>query len=183
MSGEDFRFARESTIGIEFYILHGVVGKTHYKIQVWDCAGQDRFRSIVKSYFRGANVVLAVFDVTNRKSFEMLNTWIKETRQQIPNETIIGLLGNKIDLKFPVVSTKEAQNLIQELNCDFYLPVSAASRKNIEEAVNKSLRLVHEQNLDGIISLKQNTPPSLNLSKSKFTFAKSSRCSGSSNCI
>jgi len=183
LSGEEFRFCRNPTIGIEFNVLHGIAGvgddQTHYKIQVWDCAGQDRFRSIVKSYFRGANVVLAVFDVTNRKSFDMITTWIKEVREQTPNKVIIGILGNKVDLQ-QNVSNQEAQNLVCELDCEFYFPVSAASKRNIEEVMNKSIGLVHKQNLDGIIHLKciktGETGETFNLSNSKFLFAKS-RCS------
>ena len=164
---------REPTVGIEFYILKGLgdavtaslamndVGPdpmtfpTYYKLQIWDCAGQIRFRSIVKSYFRHANVIIAVFDVTNRESFKLTKSWIDEVKIQLGDmdNVVMGLVANKIDLP-RAVTTEEGKEQCEKLGCDFYYEVSAKTGHNLEECMNRSLRLVHEMVLSGKLVLK-----------------------------
>ena len=68
-----------STIGVDFKIKTIIVDGKTIKLQIWDTAGQERFRSITSSYYRGANCVLAVFDITYAKSYEnCINIWINE---------------------------------------------------------------------------------------------------------
>lgn len=174
LSGESFITNREPTVGIEFFMLRGVgdpvkplaallpeahdpqVHPTHYKLQVWDCAGQIRFRSIVKSYFRGAHVVLVVFDVMDRNSFETVKEWVNNVRHEFLEDTdvVIGLLGNKSDLRPREVSDQEAIRLVNELKLDFYFPVSAANNTNLDTSLSKALELVHHKVLTGGLKLQ-----------------------------
>ena len=68
------------------------------KLQIWDTAGEERFRSITKSYCKGAIAVMVVYDITSLKSFEDVDIWLKEIRQYCEDNTIIALVGNKADL-------------------------------------------------------------------------------------
>jgi Ras-related protein Rab-2A len=87
----------EMTIGVEFGSkLINIKGKL-IKLQVWDTAGQESFRSITRSYYKDAGVVLLVYDVSNLTSFISLETWFDDIKDMANNPHII-LVGNKSDL-------------------------------------------------------------------------------------
>ena len=95
---EKFQDLHLATIGLDFRL------KTIYlennkkiKVQIWDTAGQDRFLAITKNYYRGANGILLVFDVTNSSSFEHIKNWIEQIKEEASDKIIIYLIGNKID--------------------------------------------------------------------------------------
>lgn len=69
------------------------------KVQVWDTAGQERYRSITNAYYRGAEGIMIVFDLTNRESFNSIQNWIEEVTRFTGDDIIIVCLGNKSDLK------------------------------------------------------------------------------------
>ena len=69
------------------------------KVQVWDTAGQERYRSITNAYYRGAEGILIVFDVTKKESFENIENWINEVTVYTGKDVIMICLGNKNDLK------------------------------------------------------------------------------------
>jgi len=90
------------TIGVDFGNKTIVVQSKKIKIQIWDTAGQERFRSITHNYYRGADIVILIFDLTNMESFNNVNMWHKLIRDIVksdekPYKYI--LIGNKCDLK------------------------------------------------------------------------------------
>ena len=68
------------------------------RLQLWDTAGQERFRVLIPSYIKDSSVAIIVFDITNRQSFENVNKWVKDVRDERGDDAIIALVGNKIDL-------------------------------------------------------------------------------------
>lgn len=105
------------TIGIDF--KNKVVQFPQHSMEmvyrVWDTAGLPQFRSLLSSYLLGSNLVVIVFDVTNRQSFESVRNFHHPLAQTCTN-AIIALVANKIDLmKSRVVSTQEAQDLATDL--------------------------------------------------------------------
>jgi small GTP-binding protein len=68
-------------LGIDFKIKNVDIDGTKIKLQIWDTAGQERFRTITTSYFRGAQGILLVYDVTDRRSFESIRNWISQIQQ------------------------------------------------------------------------------------------------------
>lgn len=110
---------------------------------VWDTAGQERFRSISPIYYRGSHVAIIVFDLTNKQSFEMVKSWVKELRSQGPIGIPIVILANKHDLKDKEELYPDQETLIKYKNsigadC-FY--VSALSGENVDEAFTLSAKL------------------------------------------
>lgn len=93
-----FQPVHDLTIGVEFGArLVNIDGK-QIKLQIWDTAGQESFRSITRSYYRGAAGALLVYDITRRETFDHLASWLEDARQHAnPNMTIM-LIGNKADL-------------------------------------------------------------------------------------
>ncbi|MCP9261965.1 Ras-related protein Rab-39B [Dirofilaria immitis] len=93
----------DPTVGVDFY-ARMVEVKPGYrvKLQLWDTAGQEKFRSITRSYYRNSVGVIIVYDITNRLTFEHVGQWLKEAEQNVggpqPNNCVFQLIGHKADL-------------------------------------------------------------------------------------
>ncbi|ORX95905.1 ras-like GTP-binding protein RYL2 [Basidiobolus meristosporus CBS 931.73] len=87
-----------STIGASFMTTKLVVDNFKVRLQIWDTAGQERFRSMAPMYYRGANAAIIVYDITNRKSFEEIEVWLKELQKNMTEDLIIHIVGSKFDL-------------------------------------------------------------------------------------
>jgi Ras-related protein Rab-2A len=86
------------TIGVEFGSRTIDLDDKVIKLQIWDTAGQESFRSITRSYYRGACAALLVYDISRRDTFQQLNRWLDETKQNSNPNMVIMLIGNKKDL-------------------------------------------------------------------------------------
>merc|ERR1712117_640031 len=92
-----FQPVHDLTIGVEFGArMINIEGK-QVKLQIWDTAGQEAFRSITRAYYRGATGALLVYDITRRVSFEHLAQWLMDARQHAQPSMVIILIGNKCD--------------------------------------------------------------------------------------
>ena len=123
-----------ATIGIEY--KDKIINKDGYniRIQIWDTAGQERFNSITKNIYRNTNGVLFVYDVTNRKSFNSMKNWIKDT-EKIDKDIKGIILGNKIDLEEKQINSDELEELGNKMKMKF-LETSAKENINVKEAFN-----------------------------------------------
>jgi Ras-related protein Rab-1A len=133
-----------ATIGVDFKLKTQKILEKKVKIQIWDSAGQERFRTITGSYYRGANGVLLVFDCTNEESFRNVPNWIDEIKKlSSPNVKMV-LVCNKADLKDRrVISTEEASKFAQEHNIP-YIETSAKAAFHVEEVFLKLVTSVIE---------------------------------------
>jgi Ras-related protein Rab-8A len=123
-----------TTIGIDFKIKNVDVDGTRIKLQIWDTAGQERFRTITTSYFRGAQGILLVYDVTDRRSFESIRNWISQIQQHADVHVNKILVGNKCDMTDEkVVSTEEGEKLAKEFGIPFW-ECSAKTNAHVEES-------------------------------------------------
>jgi len=87
-----------STIGIDFKIRTIDLQGKRVKIQIIDTAGQERFKTITANYYRGAQGVMLVYDISNMKSFENIHYWMKNVKENAPESIVKLLIGNKHDL-------------------------------------------------------------------------------------
>ena len=87
----------QATIGFEFLLMHFCVNKLKIKLQIWDTCGQEMYRSLVQGFYRNTSLVLLVYDITNRKTYEGLDVWIKDIRTRTEPEMPIFIIGNKCD--------------------------------------------------------------------------------------
>jgi len=136
-----------STIGVEFDSKIIQLPQYSIKLQIWDTTGQERFRSITKSYFRGCVGVLLVFDLTNRVSFERLESWLKDLRRECSaEEQNIILIGNKSDLTNQIkIADNEALALVKKYNLGGYYMTSAkCDNGNIYTAFSKLARNIQQ---------------------------------------
>ena len=133
------------TIGVDFFIKYIKISGKIIKLQMWDTAGADRFRSITKSYYKGSNIIFLVYDVANLNSFENIKKWMKDIEENLIEKVYIVLVGNKCDSLDRVITEEEGINLAKEYKIDF-LETSAKNDKNIFEllyhGINKLLKTV-----------------------------------------
>ena len=129
---DSFQEIHLATIGLDFRLKTLEFEGKKIKAQIWDTAGQDRFRAITKNYYRGANGILLIFDITDRSSFEHIRNWIEQIKEEAPEQIIIYLVGNKIDNKNNrLVSNEEATKLAEEFGLK-YFETSAKSNENVD---------------------------------------------------
>ena len=123
-----------STIGVDFRFRTVKVNNKTVKLQIWDTAGQERFRTITSAYYRGADGIIMVYDVTSTDSFDHVNDWLKEVNRYASEGTAKLLVGNKSDrVADRVVEADKAKEYADEIGVAF-LETSAKSAKNVEEA-------------------------------------------------
>ncbi|CAL5983481.1 Rab2a [Hexamita inflata] len=102
------------------------------KFQIWDTAGQEKFRSLAYLYYRSAIAVVLVFDVTNRETFNNLHYWIKEVKAKGDENAIIVIVGNKIDSQIREVAYNEAYQYAS-IQCVQYFETSALTGEGIDQ--------------------------------------------------
>jgi Ras-related protein Rab-1A len=122
-----------STIGVDFRFRTVKVDKKTVKLQIWDTAGQERFRTITSAYYRGADGIIMVYDVSNQESFDHVNDWLSEVNRYASEGTCKLLVGNKSDKTDKVVATDKAKAYAASLGVPF-LETSAKNASNVEEA-------------------------------------------------
>ena len=127
-----------TTIGVEFGAKNIEINKKKIKIQIWDTAGQENFRSITRAYYKNSVCALIVYDITNRSSFENIISWIEDCKGQSPKSIFIILVGNKNDLENErQVSYEEGLEFAKNNNIVFF-ETSAKTGKNISELFQTS---------------------------------------------
>mmetsp|Transcript_24733 Transcript_24733/g.39743 ORF Transcript_24733/g.39743 Transcript_24733/m.39743 type:complete len:193 (+) Transcript_24733:101-679(+) len=129
-----FQEERKATVGIDLKIKSTTVLGRPTKVRVWDTAGQEQFRTITRNYYRGAQGVLLVYDITNKDSFKHVAKWIKDVENYAEPGVSVVLLGNKCDLEDKrQVTRSEGQAIAQEYEVEFF-ETSALSGSSVEES-------------------------------------------------
>ena len=109
--GKEFNTNMQSTIGVSCFYKEVEVEKEKFTLNLWDVAGQEKFHSLTKLYFRGAQGCFIVYDIFNRDSFNKLERWFNKVAEDIP----IILVGNKIDIEGKrIVSEKEGKDFTKK---------------------------------------------------------------------
>uniref|UniRef100_A0A6B2LK11 Uncharacterized protein n=1 Tax=Arcella intermedia TaxID=1963864 RepID=A0A6B2LK11_9EUKA len=126
------------TIGADFKVKYATVDKKRLKIQIWDTAGQEKFRVMTSSYFVGARGVIVVYDITDRNSFVAVEKWLKEakalsnvTPNSPPSPMHFIIVGNKTDLAQKRQVTEEELKQLAEKYKAKYCETSAKERQGV----------------------------------------------------
>lgn len=129
-----------TTIGVDFKVKSLNIKDDTVKLQIWDTAGQEKFRTITSTYYRGAHGIMIVYDVTSRESFDNVKTWLKEIANNASNNVVKYIIGSKKDLRDNAgsvntshVSTEEGRKFAEELGISF-IETSSKSGENVEQA-------------------------------------------------
>lgn len=142
-----------ATVGIDFLSKTMYIQDTTIRLQLWDTAGQERFRSLIPSYIRDSNVAVVVYDISNRESFENVDTWINYVKQERGGDVIIVLVGNKNDLDNDrKVTLQEGEDAAQRLNCNLFMETSSKNGfgvKPLFKRIGKQLPVFSNDEGDG----------------------------------
>ena len=127
----------QATIGIDFLSKTLSLEDRTVRLQIWDSAGQERFRSLIPSYIRDSSVAVVVYDLTNRASFSNVSHWIEDVRAERGNDVLIALVGNKTDLADKrQVSTEDGEAKAREEGI-LFIETSAKAGFNIKALFRK----------------------------------------------
>ena len=130
-----------ATIGIEYKVKKININGADINLQIWDTAGEERFRSITQNYMKGADGILYVFDITQKSSFDNLKTWIRQSEEITEGFKKI-IVGNKSDLENERRIQKETvQKFCDERNIKG-IEVSAKMGTKVSEAFETLAKLI-----------------------------------------
>ncbi|CAE7194347.1 YPT31 [Symbiodinium sp. CCMP2592] len=135
----------KATVGISFFkqTLMDPLMNQQYPLQIWDTAGQEKFQSVTTHHYRAADGALLVFDIANERSFQNLDKWLAELRENTDPSVVVALVGTKADLSAQrAVSTERAQGYARG-NGLLYVETSAYWNKY--EGAEKDLAVGVEQ--------------------------------------
>ena len=156
----DFSENYQSTIGIDFYTKNLIIDENTIKLQIWDTAGLEKFRSLTKNYYKGCHACIIVFDVTNRNSFEDVFEWMNFYKENCNNNNYenannnIILIGNKIDKTFErCVDAEDVENFCMRNNLVYY-ETSAKDGQNINKVFKIIGNKLYEGFKDGVVEGK-----------------------------
>ena len=126
----------QATIGVEFGAKNVEIDNKIFRVQIWDTAGQENFRSITRAYYKNSVCALIVYDINNEDTFDSVQSWIQECKLQTPKTVTMVLVGNKCDLECKVDRNK-AKEIAEENNMLFF-ETSAKTGKGVDELFKKS---------------------------------------------
>lgn len=159
----------DSTFTSNFTEIKILINKKKILLNIWDIAGQERYRSVNKLFVKGAKIVILVYDITSKKSFEDLNYWHNFIKIELGHYYYLGLIGNKLDkIIKEEVSIEEAKKFAENCGAYFSLLSAKEDKKGIdnyfEELVKQYLKsyiyeyvLIDEKDKDSIIKIKQSS--------------------------
>ena len=109
------------------------INDRNIRIQIWDTAGQEAYRSITRSYYKNSTCVFIVYDITEKKTFDDVDIWLRDCREICYKNVLIYLIGNKSDLEDKRQITYEEGKKYAEDNNLVFFETSALNGNNIEE--------------------------------------------------
>mmetsp|Transcript_39858 Transcript_39858/g.100460 ORF Transcript_39858/g.100460 Transcript_39858/m.100460 type:complete len:203 (-) Transcript_39858:113-721(-) len=139
-----FQPIHDLTIGVEFGTRTVNIDGNRVKLQIWDTAGQEKFRSITRSYYRGAAGALLVYDITRRETFEHLTSWLEDCRQYSNEHIVIMLIGNKSDKEAAREVTAEEGMEFAEKHGLTFMETSAKTADNVDAAFLSSAEKIYQ---------------------------------------
>ena len=138
LMGQKFNLEYEASIGVDFFSKTMRYKSKSFKLQIWDSAGAEKFKSLIPNYIRGASLIFLVYDITRKSTFDSLTNWLKFI-YEIENTNIV-IIGNKLDLKNQrAVSEEEGKKFCEENKLLSFFEVSAKEDLNVKEMLFNSI--------------------------------------------
>jgi small GTP-binding protein len=165
------------TIGVDFGFRMITVNGKSIKLQIWDTAGMERFRAITNSYYRGSDIIILMYDITNRTSFQGIKDWyntiLDYTKKQMPYK--IALVGTKLDLEHNrQVSTSEGRALAKKYNM-YFIELSSVNKSTLNKTSN--INTLFNDLIEYVLSTKKDLESSDNKIESLTIQEKKECCS------
>ena len=130
-----------STIGVEFKVKQYKYKNNNYSLQIFDTAGQERFRSVTQAYYKMGDGFIIVFDLTNQDSLNAVDEWINNVKDTIENPKYI-IIGNKDDIK-EQIPEENIKKVINKYNNITYIKTSAVKNTNINKTFETMIDIIN----------------------------------------
>ena len=147
--GQEFNSGIFTTTSCSYVQKKVKNNKKEYKVNLWDTIGQEKYRSLTKIFVKDANIVIFVYDITKRESFESLKYWKKIINEILGEDLTLGVVGNKIDLYLEEqVKESEGKEYADSIGAKFKLTSAKNSPKEISEFIEEMLDIYLNKNKD-----------------------------------
>ena len=128
--------SEESTLSAYYMQKSYKIEDKEYLIDLWDTAGQEAYLGVTKLFFKGSQIIIFVYDITVKNSFNSLTEWIKNVKEIVNNDYVCGIIGNKSDLFLKSqVSNEEAKKLAESEGYKFKLASAVNDPKSFEDLI------------------------------------------------
>ena len=167
LAGLPFNDQVNCTIGVDFITVNIKNGNKVTKVYLWDTAGQELYRTMIRYYYRNSKGIMLVYDVTNESSFNDIELWLEQIKENCnsDDELVILLIGNKVDLvEQRVITYDRAIKLANRYNL-IYFETSAKTGENVKDSLE---RLVSKINSFMIFSQNNEIIPLIDNSTTKY---------------
>ena len=152
-----FKPEYQLTIGVEFGAKNIEIDSKMFRIQIWDTAGQENFRSITRAYYKNSVCALVVYDISSRDSFNNVMSWIEDCRNQSPKTIFIVLVGNKCDLEGKRQVTYEEGKELADKNELLFFESSAKDGINVDDIFINSAKEISKKIEQGYYDLESDS--------------------------
>ena len=136
ISGINPNKTEEATLSAYYLQKPFKIEDKEYLIDLWDTAGQEAYLGVTKLFFKGSQIIIFVYDITVKNSFNSLTEWIKNVKEIVNNDYVCGIIGNKSDLFLKSqVSNEEAKKLAESEGYKFKLASAVNDPKSFEDLI------------------------------------------------
>ena len=146
----------KTTIGFEFYTFNIKINNLNINLQIWDTCGQEQYRSLISSFYKNSSLAIIVYAIDNIISFNNVDIWIKDLKQNSnPNIKVI-LIGNKNDLiDKRQIEFEKGNKFARDYDFDLFFETSAKSGFNVQNIFIDSAKILYLEYLN-YVNLKNN---------------------------
>ena len=164
-------------IGIDFRSICLEINNLPVKLIIWDPAGQARFRDITRLYYKNTHLVIFVYSITDRKSFNNIKEWSEDIEKYGPSNVYKILVGNKIDLESKRKVSLEVGEIFSKIyKINMFYETSAKANINIKEIFVNSVQLILEQEKEQEINIFSKKIINLQIDETKIKKRKCFSC-------
>ena len=162
-AGLEFNFSSLTTTSCSYMQKIVIRNNKEYKVNLWDTIGQEKYRSLTKIFVKDSNIVILVYDITSRETFESLPYWHKIIEDILGKNIVLGVVGNKMDLYLEEkVKESEGQEYAESIGAKFQLSSAKTNPKKfcnfIEELLDEYLSKFEVLNLNDSINITTKLP-------------------------
>ena len=135
-----------ATVGFEFMSFNIRINKITIKLQIWDTCGQEVYKSLITGLFRSTSLAIILYSVINKNSFQHIETWIRDLKNNSDKNIKIILVGNKNDLeKERKISYEEGENLKNKYKLNYFIETSAKTGNNAKNVLIEAAKILYKE--------------------------------------
>ena len=143
----------QPSIGVEFIAKNIEIENTKFRLQIWDTAGQESFLSMTKVYYKNSCCAFIVYDITEKKSFDHVEFWLNELKNEAPESILYVLIGNKSDLyEKRVISFEQGSDYAKKHKMMFF-ETSARNKIDIDNIFKETVKRINKNIKEGVYNL------------------------------